>query len=191
MQILELIKKNRSYRRFNQAIPVKDADLELMIQAARFSASSRNIQPIKYIICNTPYKNQMIFSTLAWAGYLTDWAGPKEGERPAAYIIQVLDTDISSSYSCDNGITAQSILLQAVELGYGGCIIASVKKEELSRVLDLNSRFQIIQVIALGTPVEKVVVEDLQNNNYKYWRSSNNIHHVPKRTLNELILKKL
>ena len=191
MIVLELIKKSRSYRRFNQNIEVKDKDLALMIEAARFSPSSRNIQPIKYIVSNTPDNNSKIFPTLGWAGYLTDWDGPEQGEQPAAYIIQVLDTSISATCSCDNGITAQSILLQAVELGYGGCIIASVKKAELAEILDLDPKYQIIQVIALGVPVEKVIVEDMVDNNYKYWRDQDHTHHVPKRTMQELLIKKL
>jgi Nitroreductase len=191
MSVLDLIKKSRSYRRFNQSIKVESNDLDLMIEAARLSPSSRNIQPIKYIVCNDPCMNEKIFPNLAWAGYLTDWDGPSEGERPCAYIIQLLDTDISNTYSCDNGITAQSILLQAAELGYGGCIIASVKKTELAALLNLDKKYQIIQVIALGVPIENVVIDDLVNNEYKYWRDRDKTHHVPKRTLNELILKKI
>lgn len=190
MKLLDLIKKSRSYRRFNESKAIPAKDLNLMIEAARFSPSSRNIQPIKYIVCNSPDINAKIFSTLGWAGYLTDWDGPVEGERPAAYIIQLLDTEIAGSCSCDNGITAQSILLQAVELGYGGCMIASVKREQLSNILKIEPRYSIIQVIALGVPVEKVVVDDMENNNYKYWREENGTHHVPKRTVNELVIKK-
>ncbi len=190
MKVLDLIKKSRSYRRFDESKPIKDEELNLMIEAARFSPSSRNIQPIKYVVSNSAEMNYKIFSTLGWAGYLTDWDGPAEGERPAAYIIQVLDTEIAGNCSCDNGITAQSILLQAVELGYGGCIIASVKREGLSNILGLEPRYSIIQVIAFGVPVEKVVVDDMENNNFKYWREENGTHHVPKRTVEELILKR-
>jgi len=190
MKLLDLIKRSRSYRRFNESKAIPAKDLNLMIEAARFSPSSRNIQPIKYIVCNSPDINARIFSTLGWAGYLTDWDGPVEGERPAAYIIQLLDTEIAGSCSCDNGITAQSILLQAVELGYGGCMIASVKREQLANILQIEPRYSIIQVIALGVPVEKVVVDDMENNNYKYWREEDGTHHVPKRTVNELVIKK-
>lgn len=190
MKVLDLIKKSRSYRRFDESKPIKDEELNLMIEAARFSPSSRNIQPIKYVVSNSAEMNSKIFSTLGWAGHLTDWDGPAEGERPAAYIIQVLDTEIAGNCSCDNGITAQSILLQAVELGYGGCIIASVKREGLSNILGLEPRYSIIQVIAFGVPVEKVVVDDMENNNFKYWREENGTHHVPKRTVEELILKR-
>lgn len=187
-KVLEIIKKSRSYRRFYQEIPVPTEELELMVEAARFSPSSRNIQPLKYIIVNTPSENAKVFETLAWAGYLTEWAGPQEGERPSAYIIQLLDKNISNTASCDHGITAQSMLLQAVESGYGGCIIGSVKRETLSQLLNLPEHLEILQVIALGKPKESVVVDDITNNEYKYWREEDGTHHVPKRTLKEIIV---
>ena len=156
MALLDLIKKNRSYRRFYEEAAISGEDLALMVEAARYSASSRNIQPLKYYICNSREMNEKIFPTLAWAGYLTEWDGPVEGERPSAYIIQLLDKNISAAASCDHGITAQSMLLQAVELGFGGCIIASVKRETLSKILGLPEHLEILQVLALGKPKEVV-----------------------------------
>ena len=189
MSLLDIIKKNRSYRRFYQETNIPDEHLELMVEAARYSASSRNIQPLKYATCNSRETNEKIFPTLAWAGYLTEWDGPVEGERPSGYIVQLLDKNISATPSCDHGITAQSVLLQAVELGYGGCIIASVKREALAQVLHLPENLEILQVIALGKPKENVVVDDMVDNGYKYWREEDGTHHVPKRTLDELIVK--
>lgn len=188
-KILDIIKKSRSYRRFFQEIPIKMEELELMVEAARFSPASRNIQPLKYILINTPQECEKIFPTLAWAGYLTEWPGPQEGERPSAYIIQLLDKNISNTPSCDHGITAQSMLLQAVELRYGGCIIGSIKRETLAETLNLPENLEILQVIALGKPKEIVVVDDLKDNQYKYWREEDGTHHVPKRPLSELIYK--
>lgn len=189
MGVLDLIKKNRSYRRFNQEVAISSTELKSMVEAARCSASSRNIQPLKFHISNNSQLNSKIFSTLAWAGYLTEWDGPKEGEQPTAYITILHNKSISATYSCDHGIMAQSMLLQAVELGYGGCIIASVKKEELHNILELSENLEIVLVIALGQPVERVIIDDLVDNNYKYWREEDGTHHVPKRKLSELIVE--
>ncbi|MGC9343624.1 MAG: nitroreductase family protein [Bacteroidales bacterium] len=185
----ELILKNRSYRRFEEDHEVNREDLFDMIDSARLSASARNSQPIKYAISIERELNALIFPNLAWAGYLKDWPGPEPGERPSAYIIQLHDTRIEGNYLCDDGIAAQSILLTAVEKGLGGCIIASVKKESLSKVLGLPDYLKIIQVIALGKPAEKVVIEDVKDNDIKYWRDENGVHHVPKRSVEELVWK--
>ncbi|MDF1572543.1 MAG: nitroreductase family protein [Bacteroidales bacterium] len=185
-----LLLQNRSYRRFDASRNITTEALHEMIDAARLSASARNAQPLKYFLANTHETNEKIFPTLAWAGYLSDWPGPEPGERPSAYIVQLHDTTIPGNYFCDDGIAAQSILLTAVEKGLGGCIIASVKKEQLSQALDLPKHLEIIQVIALGKPAEKVVLEEMKAGDIKYWRDENDVHHVPKRPLEELIINK-
>jgi nitroreductase len=186
----DLILKNRSYRRFYEDVPIPVDKLKEFIDMARLSASARNSQSMKYIISNDPETNRKIFPTLAWAGYLKDWPGPAEGERPSAYIVMMNDTSISLNYFCDDGIAAQSILLCAVENGYGGCIIGSVLREELARLLNIDEKYVIIQVIALGKPKEKVVIEKTgPGGDIKYWRDANQVHHVPKRSLEDIILK--
>jgi nitroreductase len=135
IMIKDLIIKNRSYRRFYQDDPVSLETLRGLIELARLSASAANKQPLKYILSSDPQKNAEIFQTLAWAGYLKEWQGPEEGERPAAYIIMLGDKTIAQSFGCDHGIAAQSILLGAVEKGSGGCIIGSIRRNELSRLL--------------------------------------------------------
>ena len=187
--LIDLIRKNRSYRRFYQEEAVPTEALRSMVEAARLSASSRNIQPLKFVLCNEPQKNAQIFATLGWAGYLKDWPGPQEGERPSAYIIQVLDTQISAHASVDPGIMAQSMLLQATELGFGGCMIGSFQPQVLAEVLALPERYSIQLVIALGKPKETVVIDRLpENGSIQYWRDAQQVHHVPKRDLEDCIL---
>ena len=129
--IEELIKQNRSCRRFYQDEAVSLETLKWLVNLARLSASAANLQPLKYILANEPEKNAAIFSCLAWAGYLTDWPGPAEGERPAAYLIILGDTEISKNFGCDHGIAAQSILLGARAKGLGGCMLGSIQKDRL------------------------------------------------------------
>jgi len=157
------------------------------VELARLSPSAANLQPLKFFISNDPIKNAEIFPHLAWAGYLKDWPGPAAGERPAAYIIILGDTKISKSFGCDYGIAAQSILLGAAEKGLGGCLIGSIKRQPLQALLNIPDQYEILLVIALGTPKEKVVLENIADGNIKYWRDKNDVHHVPKRSLEEII----
>lgn len=184
----ELILKNRSYRRFYQSERISTEQLREWIDLARNSASARNAQSLKYILSTEDALNSRIFEQLAWAGYLSYWKGPEEGERPGAYIIILNDTTISGNHFCDEGIAMQSILLGAVEAGYGGCIIHSVNRDRLREILNLSEQFEILYVLALGKPKETVVLEEMTNNEIKYWRDENEVHHVPKRGLDELIL---
>lgn len=184
----DLILKNRSYRRFFQDVKIERTVLAELVDLARLSPSARNAQSLKYFLSTDADTNAKIFPTLSWAGYLTDWDGPVEGERPSAYIVVLNDTTISANFLCDDGIATQSILLGAVEKGLGGCIVASVKRRELQEILNLPSQFNIVHVIALGQPKEEVVIEPIQGNDVKYWRDRDQKHHVPKRALTDIII---
>ena len=187
--IEELIKRNRSCRRFLQREAVPVDTLRGLVNLARLSASSANLQPLKYILSNEPPKNEMIFSCLAWAAYLKHWPGPPEGERPSAYIIVVGDYNLAKSFGTDLGIAAQSILLGARERGLAGCMIGSINKGLLQEMLNLPKRFEILLVIALGKPKETAVLDEIKpGDDIKYWRDEHGVHHVPKRPLDELIL---
>lgn len=188
MNVRDALIRNRSYRRFYQETEISDKDLLTIADAARLSPSGKNIQALKFLLSNDRELNSRIFTTLAWAGYLTYWDGPEEGERPSAYIVQLLDTDLAANIMCEDGITAQSMLLQAVELGYGGCIIAAVKRKELKDILNLPDNLVIRNVIALGKPKETVVIEEMDNGNFKYWRDADGVHHVPKRKLEDIVI---
>ena len=185
----DLIKNNRSYRRFYDDYPISQNTLRELIELARLSASAANLQPLKFIISYKFEKNEKIFPHTQWAGYIKDWPGPAEGERPSAYIIILGDTEIKDPFGCDHGIAAQSILLGATEKGLGGCMIGSIDKDGLRKALNITERYEILLVIALGKPKEKVVIDEAgEGGDIKYWRDEKGVHHVPKRTLEELIL---
>ncbi len=187
--IRELVQRNRSYRRFHQEIRVELETLRELVDLARLSASGGNRQPLKYFLSTDSGTNEKIFRTLTWAAYLKDWRGPAEGERPAAYIIVLGDTTIATSVGCDHGIACQSILLGAVERGLGGCIVGSIKRDELRNALNIPEHLEILLAIALGKPKEIVVLEPLgPEGDIRYWRDADGVHHVPKRSLGDLVV---
>ncbi|MGD0483822.1 MAG: nitroreductase family protein [Gemmatimonadales bacterium] len=176
-------------RRFHQSAAVDIETLRQLVDLARLSASAANLQPLKYILSCDPERNATIFPLLAWAGYLKDWPGPVEGERPAAYIVILGDKDLRQSFDCDHGIAAQSILLGATERGLAGCIIASIQRRELREALAIPDHLEILLVLALGRAKEKVVIEPVgPEGDIKYWRDADGVHHVPKRALEEIIV---
>ncbi|HLC17585.1 MAG TPA: nitroreductase family protein [Thermodesulfobacteriota bacterium] len=186
----ELVFKNRSYRRFHEEFVVDEETLKGLVDLARLSASSANLQPLKYILSFDQVTNSRVFPSLSWAGYLKDWPGPREGERPSAYIIVLGDTGITGSFGCDHGIAAQSILLGAVERGLGGCVISSIDRDGLRGSIGIPERFDILLVIALGKPKETVKIETVgPDGDVRYWRDYDGTHHVPKRSLEEILLK--
>lgn len=187
--IEELIQKTRTFRRFYQDVQISDETLRGLVDLARLGGSARNAQPLKYMLVNDPGTNSAVFPNLLWAGYLPDWPGPEEGERPAAYIICLLDTHISQEAGCDLGIATQNILLGATAKGLGGCRIGSVSPK-LREVLNIPEYLKVLLVIALGLPKEEVKLKEIkQDDDIKYWRDENQVHYVPKRPLDEIIVK--
>jgi len=188
MAIEPLIRATRSCRRFRQTEAIAADTLRRLVDLARLGGSARNLQPLKFLTVNEAAKNAAIFPHLGWAGYLPEWPGPREGERPAAYIVCLLDTRITDSAECDLGIATQNILLGATELGLAGCRIGSISGK-LHSLLGLANHLKILLVIALGKPDEEVVLEEVgPNNDVRYWHDSTRGHHVPKRRLADILL---
>lgn len=188
--IKNLIKKNRSYRRFHQNHRVDVETLRELVDLARLSGSAANLQPLRYILACDPQINEQIFACLGWAAYLKNWPGPKEGEQPPAYIIILSDIAKANDYvGYDCGIASQSILLGAVEKGLAGCMLGSINRKKLKDILNIETELKILLVIALGEPKEEVVIETVgHDNNIRYWRDDQEIHHVPKRKLADIIV---
>jgi len=189
MKIKELAIKNRSYRRFWNDQKIETETLRELIDLARLSPSAANKQPLKFILSNTDSRNALIYDHIAWAGYLKNWSGPIESERPSAYIVILGDRGISDNFHCDHGIAAQSILLGSVENGLGGCIFGSIQRGKLKKELGLDNDLDILLVIAIGKPKEHVQLETVANGgDIKYWRDDDQVHHVPKRKLDDIII---
>lgn len=187
-QFQELVRNNRSCRKFKQEETFNRQELENLVELARMTPSAANRQPLKYYLSWKVETNEKIFSTLSWAGALKDWEGPEEGKKPAGYIVMLGDTEIAENFYCDPGIAAQTIMLGARADNRAGCIFAAINKDELRDYLDIEERFEILYVIALGTPVEEIVLEKMEGEDYNYWRDEDKVHHVPKRKLEEIII---
>jgi nitroreductase len=190
MNFKELVTQNRSRRRFIQNQPIEMETLRELVELARLCPSGSNRQPLKFLLINIPEENATVFQHVGWAGYLKDWEGPVEGERPSAYIIILGDKTLNKVFGVDHGIAAQTIMLGAVEKGLGGCILGSINEDSLAEALDIPDEYEILLVLALGTPKEEVVIDPVgPDGDIKYWRDKKEIHHVPKRSLEEIILE--
>ncbi len=188
--LYDLIKSARTCRRFVQDEAVTMDTLERLIDLARLSASSANLQPLRYLLSNDPEVNAKIFSTVAWAGYLRDWPGPAEGERPPAYIVVLSDSKIVKKVNCDHGIAAQSVILGAREQGLSCCVISAIQQQGLRKELQIPQQYQIQLVIAIGKCAEIRQLDALgTDGDIRYWRDEDDVHHVPKRALKDVIVK--
>lgn len=186
----DLVFKCRTYRRFYEDVAISMKDLRDLVDLARLTASTANSQALKFRLCNTPEDNAKVFDTLGWAGALPYWDGPGEGERPSAYIIILCDLSLGKNKLYDDGVAAQTMMLGAVEKGYGGCILGNVQRTRLAEALHIDpSLYSIDLVLALGKPKEEVVIVPVkENGDTRYYRDENQVHYVPKRELDAIIV---
>ncbi len=192
MDVRELTLRNRSYRRFHQDVPVDMQTLRELVDLARISQSPWNQQAIKFLLCNRPEVNAEIFKHLVWASRMPEWPGPAEGERPAAYIIVVADKELGKVFNYDHVVAGTSILLGAVERGLGGCLVGAFSQKKMQATLKLGERYVPLLAIALGKPNERIVLDEVgPDGNTAYWNDEQGVHHVPKRSLDDLILGEL
>lgn len=191
--LLHLLISDRTVRRFREDKGVSVTTLEKLIALTRFCHSGRNVQPLKYVLVTSEEEREKVYPLLKWAGYFKDWDGPEKGERPAAYIIQCLDTHFGKDCLCDDGLQLEAISLGMRTMGLAGCIIKAFNHEKLSEKLGLDARFVPRYVFALGYPAEEIRIEEMSGDedaDFRYFRTEDGIHHVPKRPLQELIIKK-
>ena len=140
----ELVTKNRSYRRFQESEPISADQLKGLVELARLSASAGNLQPLKFVLSNDPVRNGAIFSCLRWESFIKGFPAPAQGRRPAAYILILGDTSITKDFSCNHGIAAESILLGAVEMGFGGYIVTEIDRQALAGFLQIPDHLEIL-----------------------------------------------
>jgi nitroreductase len=183
----DIVKKARSYRRFKQE-PISMEQLEELVCLARFAPSGANSQPIRYVLVNDRNICRKLYPSISWAGALTDWDGPAEGERPVAYIMLVAERPAT----INTGIAAQTIVLGAMEQGIGACMIGALKRDYAAKIVNLNPDYKIELLIALGYPGETIVVDDINDGSkLAYYRDDQDVHHVPKIVLDDMILNKI
>ena len=185
--IRELLENTRSYRRYDESIPLTEEDLRAIAEAVRLVPSAGNLQRIRVAFVNDALQNAEVFATLGFAAYLKDWKGPEAGERPVGYAVLMTESEPDVNLAIDIGIAAEAMLLTARERGFGGCMFRSFNKEPLSAILGKDGYTPVL-VISFGSPAEKVVIEDIKNGDVKYYRDAEDTHRVPKRTVDEILI---
>ncbi|MCE1274655.1 MAG: nitroreductase family protein [Chlorobiales bacterium] len=160
-----------------------------LVELATMTPSAANRQPLRYLAVTDSGQRGKVFDCLKWAGYLKEWPGPAEGERPTAFLLVLCRNEDAAGPSCESGIAAQTNMLGAAELGLGGCIISAIDRTRLMAELRIPDQWTTLLVIALGRPAETVVIDLIdKGDDIRYWRDQHGIHHVPKRKVGDVLV---
>ncbi|MBQ7574016.1 MAG: nitroreductase family protein [Clostridia bacterium] len=188
MNVKEAIEKRRTIRKFEQRAVDKGLLLD-MVDCARLSAYGANLQPLKFGIIDDAKRCSELFENIKWAGYLPDGA-PKDGEKPMAYIAVLGDTKIKASaqFECDAGAAVTSMMLYAVDMGLATCWLGAINRENIHGILGLGDDLKVVYLLAVGYPKQESEACDMVDGNVKYYEDENGKIHVPKRSMNEILV---
>lgn len=188
MDLMELMKTRRTYRRFKQE-PVPQEALDDILLATRYSSSGANRQPLRYIVIQGREKTDAVFQHTAWAAQLPKELGqPKENERPTLFIAVIEDLALSQSSETDAGIALANMTLAAWAHGVGSCIIGACNRPELEKLFGLSGTERLHTVVAFGYPLHKsVIVDPEEDGKLNYYVDENVDYYVKKRKLSDTV----
>ena len=188
----DLVLANRSYRGFDPSRRVTREELLSFVDCARLTPSGANRQPLRYYLAWQEPQLSLIQPLTRWGAALPERHLPDPDKRAAAFIVVCAETDWApnpAAWQREVGIAAQTILLAAAEAGLGGLMIGNFSADALASALELPSHLVPQLVIALGKPAETVVLtEAAPGASLAYYRDENNVHYVPKRRLEDLLI---
>ena len=192
--IKDLVQKNRSYRGYDESRKVTREELVHLVECARLAPSSVNRQPLRYYLIHTQEELDLLQPLTNWARALPELTLPHPGHCPTGFVVICQDTNLNPSiprYQKDIGIVAQTMLLAAVEMGLGGCMIGNYDAGKVKAALNLAENLAPVLIVAIGKPDETIVLTDVgPNGETNYYRDENDVHYVPKRSLDDLIINR-
>lgn len=184
--LVRLLKHNRSYRGYDASFTVREDQLRRIIEVARICPSARNQQVLRFrpVLRDEAPR---VLRHIRLGGALPELKLPFPGTEPNAFVVICSTVEESKYVDMDLGIVAQSMLLQAVEIGLGGICIGAFDHAALREELGLE--YEPLLVLAIGRPKEDIELRDCHpGDNLNYYREGGK-HYVPKITTDDLILK--
>ncbi len=191
--IKENVVNSRTYRSFNESVLISREEIMEIIDTARFCPSARNLQPLRYRIVTDPQEIEDMIDSTKWGGALPQLKLPPDGHHPSAFIVICCDSTVSEvTPECfiDVGIAAQTMMLCANDMGFGGCMLRSFTPATISQKLLIPKKYTPLLILALGTPDETVFICNVNSSgDTTYYRDKIGLHFVPKRSLDDIIIE--
>jgi nitroreductase len=186
MDMIEVIKTRRTVRLFKQDT-ISISTLRELVDCGRCAPSGANRQPLEYVIVNDMSVGDRLFDSLAWAGYVQPRRNPPVGKRPVAYIVVLVNRDISRNGAVDAAAAIENILLAGWSKGIGSCWMGAIDRDAIGKLLGIPENFAIDSVVSLGVPDEEPVMEDCKGDSVEYYLDENDRLHVPKRKIDDIM----
>ena len=180
-----LLKKNRSYRGFDQRHEVSEDELKQIVAVSTLVASGMNKQRLRYRLVTKPDAGKVL-PHITLGAALPEEHLPHPGSEPQAFIVVCATEKENKVIDIDLGIAAQSMLLKAVEMGLGGIFILNFRAAAVQQALNLPS--EPIAIIAIGKPAEKIFLVPVHTGSDLTYYRTDGIHYVPKLNADDLLI---
>lgn len=193
---LDLIRKTRSCRRFDNSQKISREKFLELINYARLSGSSGNLQPLRFAVCTSQNSVRKISRSMIWGFFYDDTSAPADEFLPAGFIVIAGDKRVRKDFGIDAGIALQSIMLGAAFQNLAGCAFASWDDKTVRKYVKLSDDHEIVLLVAIGKPSQEILLEELAPGNEnptqqttKYFLDESEKHHVPKLALADILLE--
>lgn len=191
MDMMEFLRSRRTYRRFAQrAVPHEI--LTEAVDAARMASCGANRQTVRYIVVESADAVAAVQPLVHWAAYLPPEQGtPKADEPPTAFIAVLQDDNLPGASDVDVGLALGSLTAAAWAHGVGSCIMGAIDRPALKELLALPEGVRLCYMVALGYPTHESHLVEMQDGSVKYYLDADRNYCVPKRGMDEVLLKTL
>ena len=191
MSVMESLVTRRTYRRFAQK-PVPQDVVDDIVEAVRLSSCGANRQALRLVVVQSPEMVAKVQPLVKWAAYLPPEQGmPKADETPTLYVAVLQDSSAPGDLSTDTGIALANMTLAAWDKEVGSCIMGAIDRPALTRLLALPDGVRLCYMVALGYPTHASKLVEMQGGSVKYYLDENRGYCVPKRSMDEVLLKTL
>lgn len=187
--VMDVASRRRTIRRFRQERPDRRR-IEQLLDVARLAPSAANLQPLRFLVVDDPAQVAAVTEAARWAMYLDDGA-PKPAERPTVFVLVFRDSTCRKTgyEQLDVGLAAATIILGAESMGLGSCILAALARARIQALVGTPETLELVIAIALGYPAEQPVAVPVTGGCLKYHRAPDGTLQVPKRSLEEVLVR--
>ena len=180
-----LLLLNRTHRGYDQRKVVTTEELRRIVSVNTRIPSARNQQCLRFRMV-TAEEAHLVLPHIKLGGALPELHLPIEGTEPQAFIIVCSTIEENKWVDIDLGISAQSMLLKATEMGLNGICIGAFNAQAIAEAFALP--YTPLLLIAIGKGAEEIHLTEISaEENHTYYRKEE-IHYVPKVKLDDLVM---
>ena len=139
--LLEFIKSRRSIRSF-QDKQVPDNEIQMILEAGRWTPSASNKQPWEFYLIRDKEFLKEIAKNAIYGRHI----------KRAPFAIAIVGKKLTSPnyYIQDTSLVSMTMMLMAWSLGIGTCWIGSMNREKVKVILGLGKDDYLLTVLPMG-----------------------------------------